>query len=293
MRRSMLFLPGNTPNMLINGNCLGSDAVIFDLEDAVSPSEKDAARILVRNTMKYMDFKGCEIIVRINSIDTPYWKKVLDLIMPYKPDLILLPKTSSASDVEAADDYMTEVEAKLGFEPNTVRLMPLIETALGVENAFAIATARSRVAALFLGAEDLTADLRCKRTKEGKEIEYARHRLVVAARAANIDVYDTPFTDVNDDEGIRVDTAYAKALGFTGKASISPRHVEVINEIFSPTLKEIEYAYEVMDAIRLAKEQGKGAIALHGKMIDAPIVARAEQTIATAKALGIGREVTV
>ena len=290
MRRSMLFLPGNTPNMLINGNCLGSDAVIFDLEDAVSPSEKDAARILVRNTMKYMDFKGCEIIVRINSIDTPYWKKDLDLIMPHKPDLILLPKTSFASDVEAADDYMTEVEAKLGFEPNTVRLMPLIETALGVENAFAIATARSRVAALFLGAEDLTADLRCKRTKEGKEIEYARHRLVVAARAANIDVYDTPFTDVNDDEGIRVDTAYAKALGFTGKASISPRHVEVINEIFSPTLKEIEYAYEVMDAIRLAKEQGKGAIALHGKMIDAPIVARAEQTIATAKALGIGRE---
>ncbi len=290
MRRSMLFLPGNTPNMLINGNCLGSDAVIFDLEDAVSPSEKDAARILVRNTMKYMDFKGCEIIVRINSIDTPYWQKDLDLIMPHKPDLILLPKTSFASDVEAADDYMTEVEAKLGFEPNTVRLMPLIETALGVENAFAIATARSRVAALFLGAEDLTADLRCKRTKEGKEIEYARHRLVVAARAANIDVYDTPFTDVNDDEGIRVDTAYAKALGFTGKASISPRHVEVINEIFSPTLKEIEYAYEVMDAIRLAKEQGKGAIALHGKMIDAPIVARAEQTIATAKALGIGRE---
>lgn len=290
MRRSMLFLPGNNPNMLINGNCLGSDAVIFDLEDAVSPSEKDAARILVRNTMKYMDFKGCEIIVRINSIDTPYWQKDLDLIMPHKPDLILLPKTSFASDVEAADDYMTEVEAKLGFEPNTVRLMPLIETALGVENAFAIATARSRVAALFLGAEDLTADLRCKRTKEGKEIEYARHRLVVAARAANIDVYDTPFTDVNDDEGIRVDTAYAKALGFTGKASISPRHVEVINEIFSPTLKEIEYAYEVMDAIRLAKEQGKGAIALHGKMIDAPIVARAEQTIATAKALGIGRE---
>ena len=290
MRRSMLFLPGNTPNMLINGNCLGSDAVIFDLEDAVSPSEKDAARILVHNTMKYMDFKGCEIIVRINSIDTPYWQKDLDLIMPHKPDLILLPKTSFASDVEAADDYMTEVEAKLGFEPNTVRLMPLIETALGVENAFAIATARSRVAALFLGAEDLTADLRCKRTKEGKEIEYARHRLVVAARAANIDVYDTPFTDVNDDEGIRVDTAYAKALGFTGKASISPRHVEVINEIFSPTLKEIEYAYEVMDAIRLAKEQGKGAIALHGKMIDAPIVARAEQTIATAKALGIGRE---
>jgi len=289
MRRSMLFLPGNNPNMLINGNCLGSDAVIFDLEDAVSPSEKDAARILVRNTMRYMDFRGCEIIVRINSIDTPYWQQDLAQILPYKPDLILLPKTGSADDVRAADGYITEVEQKLGMEPNTVGLMPLIETALGVENAFAIATAAERVQALFLGAEDLTADLQCKRTKEGREIEYARTRLVMAARAAGVEVYDTPFTDVNDDEGIRKDAAYAKALGFSGKASISPRHVGVINEVFSPSQADIDYAYEVMDAIALAKEQGKGAIALRGKMIDAPIVTRAEQTIAMAQALGLGR----
>jgi len=145
------------------------------------------------------------------------------------------------------------------------------------------------VQALFLGAEDLTADLQCKRTKEGREIEYARTRLVVAARAAGVDVYDTPFTDVNDDEGIVRDAQLAKALGFTGKASISPRHVEVINQTFSPTLKEIDYAYEVMEAISLAKQQGKGAIALHGKMVDAPIVARAERTIAMARALGLDR----
>lgn len=282
MRRSMLFLPGNNPNMLINGNCLGSDAVIFDLEDAVSPSEKDAARILVRNTLRYMDFRGCERIVRINSIGTPYWKEDLKALLPYKPDLILLPKTESAQDILTIDAYMTELNSDVG-------VMALIETALGVENAFTIASASARVKALFLGAEDLTADLRCKRTKEGREIEYARHRLVVAARAAGVDVYDTPFTDVNDDEGIFVDASYAKALGFTGKASISPRHVEVINEVFSPTQKDIDYAYEVMEAIALAKEQGKGAIALHGKMIDAPIVARAEQTIAMAEALGLGR----
>ena len=290
MRRSMLFLPGNTPNMLINGGTLGADAVIFDLEDAVSPSEKDAARILVRNTIKYMDLRGCEIIVRINSIDTPYWKQDIDQILPQKPNLILLPKTGSAADVQEADAYLSQVEEALGFERNTVGLMPLIETAMGVENAFAIATASDRVRALFLGAEDLTADLRCQRTKEGREIEYARTRLVVAARAANVDVYDTPFTDVNDDEGIWTDTRLAKALGFTGKASISPRHVEVINQVFSPTQKEIDYAYEVMDAIRLAKEQGKGAIALHGKMIDAPIVARAERTIEMARQLGMSRE---
>ena len=287
MRRSMLFLPGNNPNMLINGNCLGSDAVIFDLEDAVAPDQKDAARILVRNTMKYMDFRGCEIIVRINSIDTPYWKQDIDEILPHTPGLILLPKTGCAADVLEADAYITEVEAKLGMEKNTVGLMPLIETAMGVENAFAIASATKRVKALFLGAEDLTADLQCKRTKEGREIEYARTRLVVAARAAGVDVYDTPFTDVNDDEGIVVDATLAKSLGFTGKASISPRHVEVINSVFSPTQKDVDYAYEVMEAIALAKEQGKGAISLHGKMIDAPIVKRAERTLSMAKALGL------
>lgn len=289
MRRSMLFLPGNNPNMLINGNCLGADAVIFDLEDAVSPQEKDAARILVRNTMRYLDFKGCEIIVRINSVDTEYWKADIDAILPEKPDLILLPKTSMPGDVLMADEYMTQVEEKLGFEKDTVGLMPLIETALGVENSYAIASSSKRVKALFLGAEDLTADLQCKRTKEGREIEYARTRLVVAARAAGVDVYDTPFTDVNDDEGIIDDAKLAKSLGFTGKASISPRHVEVINDVFSPTQADIDYAYEVMDAIRIANEQGKGAISLHGKMIDAPIVARAERTIAMAEALGLDR----
>lgn len=290
MRRSMLFLPGNNPNMLINGAALGSDAIIFDLEDAVSPAEKDAARILVRNTMKYMDLGTCERIVRINSIDTPFWQGDLDEIMPLKPELILLPKTNCAEDVRKADAYMTVLEEKLGFSHNTVGLMPLIETALGVENAYQIASASKRVQALFLGAEDLTADLHCRRTKEGKEIDYARSRLVVAAKAAGVDVYDTPFTDVNDDEGIWVDAEYAKAKGFTGKSSISPRHVEVINQVFSPTLEEIDYAYEVMNIIQEAKAQGKGAIALHGKMIDAPIVTRAKRTIAMAKALGLERE---
>ncbi len=290
MRRSMLFLPGNNPNMLINGNCLGADAVIFDLEDAVAPAQKDAARILVRNTMRYMDFQGCERIVRINATDTEYWQADLDEIMPQKPELILLPKTSTAEDALKADAYMTQLEEKLGFAPNTVGLMPLIETALGVENAFSIATSTSRIQAIFLGAEDLTADLQCKRTKAGTEIAYARSRMVMAARAAGVQVYDTPFTDVNDDEGIVTDTQYAKGLGFSGKASISPRHVEVINRIFSPTEQEIDYAYEVLEAIELAVRQGKGAIALHGKMIDAPIVTRAKQTVAMAEQLGLGRE---
>ena len=290
MRRSMLFLPGNAPKMIINGNYLGSDAVIFDLEDAVAPDQKDAARLLVRNVLGSLEFDRVETIVRINSIDTPSWQKDLEAIVPKQPNIIMLPKTGLASDVQTVDAYLTEMEAKLGYEKNTVRLMPLIETALGVENAFAIASASDRVIALFLGAEDLTADLRCQRTKEGREIDYARQRLVVAARAAGVDVYDTPFTDVNDDEGIVADATYAKSLGFTGKASISPRHITAINTVFSPTKADIAYAYEVMDAIAEAKAQGKGAIALRGKMIDAPIVNRAKQTIAAAEALGIRKE---
>ena len=291
MRRSMLFLPGNTPNIIVNGEILGADAVILDLEDAVAPAEKDSARILVRNAIKYMGFGKSEVIVRINAIDTAFWQKDLDAIIPVHPTLIMPPKTACAEDVLAVDAYITQLEEELGLEQGSVGLIPLIETALGVENAYQIASACPRVKAIFLGGEDLTAVLRCKRTKEGQEIFYARSRMVVAARAAGVEVYDTPFTDVNDDEGIYTDAQLAKSLGFTGKASISPRHVKAINEVFSPSMKDIEYAYEVMEAIRIGKEQGKGAVSLRGKMIDAPIVARAQQTIDAAIALGLGREV--
>lgn len=289
MRRSMLFLPGNTPNILQNGDALGADAVIFDLEDAVAPDQKDAARILVRNTMTYLDFSRVEVIVRINSVDTDFWKKDLETILPLKPALIMPPKSSCPEDVLTVDAYMSQLEHRLGFARNTVRLIPLIETALGVENAYQIASCTPRVAAIFLGGEDLTADLQCKRTKESQEIEYARSRMVCAARAAGVDVYDTPFTDVNDDEGIRIDAEKAKSLGFTGKSAISPRHVPVINAVFSPSQRDIDYAYEVMEAIRRGKEEGRGAVALRGKMIDAPVVSRAKRVIETAEALGLGR----
>ncbi len=288
MRRSMLFLPGNTPNMIINGDALGADSIILDLEDAVSPDEKDSARILVRNAIREMGFAEVEITVRINAIDTAYWKDDLEAIVPLKPDLIMPPKASSAADMQTIDAYIADIERRHNMPVGGVKLIPLIETALGVERAFEIATATPRVTALFLGGEDLTADLRCKRTKAGNEIDYARKRLVCAARAAGIDVYDTPFTDVNDDEGIVIDAEYAKSLGFTGKSAIAPRHVRTINEVFSPSLADIEYARMVFEAIRIGKEQGKGAVSLRGKMIDKPIVERARQTLEAARILGIG-----
>ena len=288
MRRSMLFLPGNTPNMIINGDSLGADSVILDLEDAVSPDEKDAARLLVRSAIREMGFAGVEITVRINAIDTEYWQDDVEAIVPLKPDLIMPPKASCAADMQKLDAFIAAVEKKNGIPEGSVKLIPLIETALGVERAFEIATACPRVTALFLGGEDLTADLRCKRTKAGNEIDYARKRLVCAARAAGVDVYDTPFTDVNDDEGIVVDAEYAKSLGFTGKSAIAPRHIRTINEVFSPSLADIEYAKLVFEAIRIGKLQGKGAVSLRGKMIDKPIVERARQTLEAAKQLGLG-----
>ena len=226
---------------------------------------------------------GSEVIVRVNSIETPMFLADLAAVVPQKPDLIMLPKTCTAEDIQMLAQTLDRLEAENGLPAGAVGILALIETALGVENAFSIASASPRVQALFLGAEDLSADLHCKRTKEGTEILYARTRLVMAARAAGIDVYDTPFTDVDDDEGLCADAALAKSLGFTGKAAISPRHLGNINRCFSPTQAEVDHANEVLAALEEGKRQGRGAVALHGKMIDAPIAARAKRTLADAE----------
>ena len=270
--------------MLIHGGDLGADAVIFDLEDAVSPEEKDAARILVRNTLASLPL-SCQTVVRINGLDSGLWAGDLAEIVPRRPNALMLPKTAGAADIRQLEQAVAALEAEHHIPAGTVGIIPLLETAAGIENAYAIAAASPRVLGLFLGGEDLTADLRCPRTKGGKEIDYARQRVVCAARAAGVEAFDTPFTDVQDSQGLLDDAKYARALGFSGKAAISPRHVQGINQVFSPTSGEIAYAQAVLDAI--AGAQGKGAISLHGKMIDAPIVNRARQTLAAAKALGL------
>ena len=273
MRRSMLFLPGNAPNMIINGGTLRADSVILDLEDSVAPGEKDAARILVRNALRTVDF-GCETIVRINSLDSEFCEEDLKEIVPCAPGAIMPPKSSRREDILRLDDMIERIEEENYMEKGKIKLIPLIETALGVENAFAIAYACARVTAVFLGGEDLSADLRCKRTKSGEEILYARERMVCAARAAGVEVYD---------EGLIADAKLAKSIGFSGKASVAPRHVYAINEIFSPTKEEIDYAKEVMGVIEEAHRLGKGAVSLHGKMIDPPIVERARLVLEAAE----------
>ena len=284
----MLFVPGNNPGMLLNADIYGADALILDLEDAVAPGEKDAARILVRGALTSWDYAGCEIIIRINPLGSGYTLEDIRAVVPLKPAMLMPTKVSDAKDIEMISSMMAEAERDHGMPEGTVGLLPLIETAVGVENAYGIATADPRVKAIFLGAEDLSSDLQAVRSKENIEIIYARGRMVMAARAAGVDVYDTPFTDTNDDEGLRLDAEHARALGFTGKAVISPRHVEAVNAAFTPTEREIFYAREVLDVIEEGKRRGLGAVSLRGKMIDKPIVDRAERILAVARALGLG-----
>ncbi len=275
--------------MLLNADVHGADAILLDLEDAVAPDQKDAARCLVRNAIRTLNYKGCDVIIRINPIETPYWKQDLEAVIPLAPKGILLPKSGEAQDIQTLDAYLTQLEAQYGLEEGSVEIIALIETALGVENAYAIAKSCKRIKGLFLGAEDLTADLHSIRSKEGNEIYYARTRLVAAARATGLEVYDTPFTDVNDDEGIVVDAQLAKDLGFSGKSSIAPRHISAINKVFSPSEKDVQYALDVMEAIEQGKREGKGAVSLRGKMIDAPIVNRAKQVLEMDRIIKGGR----
>ena len=287
MIRSLLFIPGNNPGMLLNADVHGADAIILDLEDAVLPDQKDAARILVRNAVKALSY-DTQLVIRINPIGTDFYLDDLRAVVPLKPDFIMPTKVDGEEYIKDLDERLSQLEKENGIEEGRIRIIPLIETAEGIENSFRIAKSSKRVFGLFLGAEDYSADLRAHRTKEGEEILYARGRILNAARAAAIEAFDTPFTDVNDEEGLEKDAFLAREMGFSGKAAISPRHVNGINSAFSPTKAEIDYAYEVLMAIEEGIRLGKGAVSLRGKMIDKPIVDRAKRVVETAKMLGMG-----
>lgn len=286
MLRSLLFIPGNNPAMLQNADIHGADGIILDLEDAVAIDQKDAARLLVRNAILTLNYATPSLIIRVNPLETDFCRKDLETAVPLTPAFIMPTKVGSAEEVERLGAMIAEIEEAHGLPAGSTSLMPLLETAKGIENAYAIACA-PRVRALLLGAEDYTADLHAIRSKESGEIAYARGRVLNAARAAGIEAIDTPFTDVNDPDGLRADAAHARALGFTGKASISPRHVEDINAAFSPSEAEVRYAQEVLLTIEEGRRLGKGAVSLRGKMIDKPIVDRAKQTLETARLLGM------
>lgn len=289
LRRAMMFVPGNNPGMLQNAGIYQADTVILDLEDSVAISEKDAARDLVYQAIKTISYP-CEVGVRINHISTPYGRKDLERVLLAKPELIRLPKAESAEEIQEIDAIITAAEEANGFEPGSIRMMAAIETAKGLRQAYEIATASPRMEALAIGGEDFLADLKTSRTRHGGELAVARGQLVLAARAAGVQVIDSVFSDIRDEDGFIAETTRIKEMGFDGKSVVNPRQIKLIYQIFAPAEKEIDLAERILEAYQEALAKNSGVISLNGKMIDTPVVLRAERTLAYAKALGLRKE---
>ena len=282
----MMFVPGNNPGMMADAHVYGPDSIMLDLEDSVTLAEKDAARLLVHHALKTVDYGGTEMVVRINPLNTPYGRKDVEAVVKAGVDVIRMPKTETAEEVRELEAEILRVEEEIGC-PGRTRIMAAIESALGVVNAYAIATASSRMMGIALGAEDYSANLKTQRTPEGSELLLARQSIVVAARAAGISCFDTVYSNLDDMETFRKEVELIKTLGFDGKSVINPRQIEVVNEVFAPTQKEIDKALRIVAAIREAQQRGSGVVSVNGKMVDRPVVIRAERTIALALAAGI------
>lgn len=284
-RRSRLYLPGNNPKLMLNAGIYGCDGIILDLEDSVAPDKKDDARFLVRNALRGVNFFGSERMVRINQL--PAGLNDLTFVVPHSVNLVLIPKCEQAAQVKAVDQRIAEI---LGHENTAIWLMPIIESALGVVNAYQIASASKQVTALAIGLEDYTADIGAQRTNEGRESFFARSAVVNAARAAGIQPIDSVFSDIENMDALAENVRQSKSLGFVGMGCIHPRQVPVIHEHFNPTSEEIEKALKIKSAFDEAQKQGLGVVALGSKMIDAPVVKRALATIEMARKAGLIEE---
>jgi citrate lyase subunit beta / citryl-CoA lyase len=282
LRRSRLYLPGNEPKFMLNAGLHRPDGVILDLEDSVHPDAKPAARVLVRNALRHVDFGGAERMVRINQL--PLGLEDLDEIVPERPALVLIPKVERPEQVVEVADRIAGV---LGQREPAIWIMPILESGLGVENAFAIAAASPVVVALTIGLEDYTADLGVVKTREGTETLWARQRLVNAARAAGVQAIDSVYGDVADDDGLRAWGLASRAMGFTGMGCVHPRQIRIIHEAFAPTTAEIERALRIVEAFRDAEARGLGVVSLGSKMIDPPVVARARRLVERAREMGL------
>ncbi len=284
LRRSRLYLPGSEPKYYINAALHGPDAVILDLEDSVHRAEKDAARILVRNTLRAVDFGVCERMVRINQL--PLGLEDLAEVIGESPDLILIPKVERVEQVVEVDRMIGEIKGRNGII-RPIWIMPILESALGIENAMAIACASENVVALTIGLEDYTADLGVVKTPEGRESQYARSRVVNAARAAGLQAIDSVYGDVADLEGLRRWGEASRAMGFEGMGCLHPGQIRVIHEAFAPTKAEIEKAQRIVAAFDEAQKKGLAVVSLGSKMIDPPVVQRALKLVERAKAMGV------
>lgn len=286
LRRTMMFVPGANPAMLRDATLYGADAIMFDLEDAVSLNEKDTARVLVHTALKTIDYSDVETVVRINDLKEGGEQDVEAVVLG-GVDVIRLPKTEDAQEIKDVEAVIERVEKENNIEIGRTKMMAAIESATGILNAREIAHASDRLIGIALGAEDYVTNLKTTRSETGEELAFARSFILHAARDAGIAAIDTVYSDVENMDGFRKEVNHIKQLGFDGKSVINPRQIPVVHDIYAPTEKEIEDAKEIIWAIQEAEEKGSGVIAVDGKMVDKPIVERAERVIALAKAANI------
>lgn len=287
LRRTMLFVPGNQPGMMRDAHIYGADSIMFDLEDSVALAEKDAARLLVYHSLKAICYGECELVVRVNPLSTPYGLEDLEAVVRAGAHVVRLPKTEDVKDITDMEREVARIEKAAGIPLGRTKLMAAVESAAGVLNAQSICLASERLIGVALGAEDYCANLKTARTKGGIELYFARNVILNAARAAGIDAIDTVFSDVEDMEGFGQEVALIKSLGFDGKSVINPRQIAPVHEAYTPEQAEIEKAQRIIFALAEAEKRGSGVVALNGKMIDRPVVLRAQRVIQMAKASGV------
>lgn len=289
LRRTMMFVPGANAAMLRDAPLYGADSLMFDLEDAVSLKEKDSARLLVHLALKTFDYSKVETVVRINAL-TAGGDQDIEAMVLAGIDVIRLPKTETAQDIIEVDQVITSVEETYHIPMGTTKMMAAIESAEGVLNAREIAKASKRLVGIALGAEDYVTNMKTQRYPDGQELSFARNMILHSARAAGIAAIDTVYSDVENLEGFQTEVRLIKQLGFDGKSVINPRQIPLVHAIYEPTEKEIQAAKEVIWGIQEAEAKGSGVISVNGKMVDKPIVERAERVIALAKAAKLIRE---
>lgn len=287
LRRTMMFLNTQKPGLIKDPYIYKPDSIILDLEDAVAENQKDAARFSLYHALQEIDYHGVERVVRINALDTPYWKEDVRCAVSGGCDSIRIPKTECAQDVMLVESEIEYAEREFGRPKGSVLIMAAIESARGVMKALDICEASDRLFGIALSGGDYTKDLQTHITGTGVELMGARQNLVIAARAAGVQCFDTVYTDLNNMEGFRQDVEIIHLMGFDGKSIINPRQINTVHEIFTPTQKEIIFAEKVVKEIDSKKEQGIGVFTVDGKMIDIAFYDGAKRTLELAKASGV------
>ena len=287
LKRTSLYASGSNPVNMIQAAFYNEDCIVYDMEDSVPLSEKDTARLLIYNTVRYHRPANKYVIIRVNGIYSEFIEEDLEAAVRARPDAIRIPKVEYKEEAVRICNRITEIEKEAGLEVGKIEVWCNIESYLGMINAYEIATADPRIVALALGAEDFTASMKSTRTKAGLEIFYARNAILTACRHAGIEAIDAVFSDINDIEGLKEDTQLTKNLGFDGKTCVHPRQIDVVNSFFTPSAKEIKYALRVLEAVEEGARLGKGAVTLDGGMIDKPMELRARTTLAQAEAAGV------